>query len=122
MSNEANPKQQYGDKKIPLQFIPPVAIAYMGIGLGEGAKKYGAYNFRDTSVEYMTYIGATLRHVLAMLDGEDIDPDSGNPHAAHAMASLAILVDQQTRGTITDNRPAKGEIGRVLKEYENERS
>jgi hypothetical protein len=115
-NTEANPKQAYGDKKVPLQFVPPVAEVYLGLALKEGARKYGAYNWRDTSVESMTYIGAARRHIGAFLDGEDIDPESGNPHLAHAMASLAILVDAQENGTLIDNRPKAGPMPRVLSE------
>ncbi len=114
----SNPKQAYGDKKIPLHLVPPSAIAYMGLALKEGAKKYEPYNWRENNVEYMTYIGATMRHLMAVIDGEDTDPDSGYPHLAHALASLAILVDANTGGNIIDNRPAKGKVGEILKEYE----
>lgn len=110
----SNPKQAYGDKKIPLHLVPPVAIAYMGMGLREGAKKYGPYNWRETDVEVMTYLGAALRHIGAFIDREDTDPESGNPHLAHAMASLAILVDAYEGGTCNDNRPPPGPMSQVL--------
>ncbi len=119
MSRPANPKQAYGDKKVPLQNIPPVALVYLGMALKEGARKYGAYNWRENDVEVMTYLGATMRHVAAYLDGENIDPESGNPHLAHALASLAILVDAVECGVAIDNRPPKGAAPRVLKEATN---
>lgn len=116
----SNPKQLYGDKKLPVQWVPPVAIAYLGMALREGGKKYGPYNWRDLKVESMTYVGAALRHILAYLDGEDIDPDSGNPHIAHAMACMAITADATEGGFLIDNRPTKGAVSTVLKNEERE--
>ena len=112
----ANPKQAYGDKKVPLHLVPPVAIAYMGMALKEGAKKYGPYNWRENNVEVMTYIGAAMRHIGAYVDGEDTDPESGNPHLSHALASLAILVDAVEGNTAIDNRPLAGAVPRVLED------
>ncbi len=111
----ANPKQAYGDLKVPLQLVPSVATAYMAMGLKEGARKYGPFNWRETNVEAMTYVGATLRHIAAFVDGEDIDPESGNPHLAHAMASLAILVDALEADKVIDNRPPEGPVAAFLK-------
>jgi hypothetical protein len=113
-----NPKQAFGDKKLPLQLVPPAASAYIAMGLREGAMKYGAWNFRETQIELMTYIGAIKRHCDAILEGEWIDPDPiilpdgtevfdipKKPHLAGIMASAAILADQYEAGALIDNRP-----------------
>ena len=116
----ANPKQAYGDKKVPLHLVPGAASAYIAIGLKEGARKYGAFNWRETDVEAMTYVGATLRHLTAFVDGEDTDPDSGNPHLAHAMASLAILVDALESEGVIDNRPKAGPAAKTLEGFKSD--
>ena len=90
------------------------------MGLKEGARKYGAFNCRTLTVEAETYLGATLRHLMAWQDGEDTDPDSGNPHLSHAMASLAILVDALESGNAIDNRPPKGAGPLVLERYKED--
>lgn len=114
-----NPKMEFGDKKVPLQLVPPAASAYIAIGLREGAAKYGAWNFRETPIDLMTYIGAIKRHCDAILEGEWIDPDPiidpktgkeitdfpKKPHLAGIMASCAILADQYEAGKLVDNRP-----------------
>lgn len=107
-SKGVNPKQAFGDRKVPLHLVPSTAMAAIAMGLKDGAKKYGAYNWRTLTVEAETYIGAALRHMMAWQEGEDIDPDSGNPHLFHAMASLAILVDALESGNVEDNRPPAG--------------
>lgn len=122
-SDESNPKQRYGDRKVPLHLVPPAASIYAALGLREGAQKYGAWNFRDTSVEAMTYIGAIRRHLDAFVDGEDMDPDRveglpPKPHLAGAIASLAILIDAYECGYLIDNRPKPGMASVLLKRYE----
>ena len=102
-----NPKQAYGDKKVPLQLCPPTALVYMALGMREGAEKYGAWNFRESDVEAMTYVGAIQRHLMAFVDGQLMDYDGKypKPHLAGAMASLAILIDALEQGRLVDNRP-----------------
>ena len=111
-----NPKQAYGDRKVPLHLVPPALGIYAAEALGEGAAKYGAYNWRKDKVEALTYVGAALRHLAAYLDGEDVDPDStrGKKHLAGAIASLAILVDAQEGGFLIDNRPPPGPGPRLI--------
>lgn len=107
-----NPKQLYGDKKIPLQLVPPSVCIAIARGLAEGAVKYGPWNWRDQPVEAMTYYGATLRHMAAWLEGETLDPDgNGKTHLDGAIASLGILIDAQAAGTLIDNRPAVRNFG-----------
>lgn len=116
----SNPKQAYGDKKVPLHLVPGAASAYIAMGLKEGSRKYGAFNWRETDVEAMTYVGATMRHLAAFVDGEDTDVESGNPHLAHAMASLAILVDALESGGVIDNRPKAGPAAKTLEAFKND--
>lgn len=111
-----NPKQAYGDKKVNLALVPPVSIAYEAMAFMEGARKYGPYNWREKSVEAMTYIAALQRHVGQWLDREEFDDESGNHHLAHAKACLGILIDAMTTGNLIDNRPKAGAMTRVLKE------
>ncbi len=106
----ANPKQSAGDKKLPLQWVPPALQAAAARALGEGGRKYGPYNWRDLPVEAMTYVGAIQRHLLAWMDGEELDPDSeeGKHHLDGVAGSLAVLLDSLHGGYLIDNRPKKG--------------
>lgn len=40
----------------------------------------------------------------AWFEGENLDPDSGLPHLAHVLACVAILVEAQAKGNLTDDR------------------
>lgn len=112
-----NPKQAFGDKKPSLHLVPPAALLYLALALRNGAEKYGLYNWRDKAVETMTYVGATLRHLEAWVDGEDLADDTGLPHLAHAMASLAILVDALELGNAIDTRPLPGAFARLIEKW-----
>ena len=116
VSNSPNPKQRYGDLKSAVQYVPPALALYAAQALGEGARKYGPYNWRDQPVEALTYVGAALRHLYAWLDGEEIDPDSkeAKHHLAGAIGSLAVLVDALEGGFLIDNRPKPGPAPKLL--------
>ncbi len=109
---DPNPKQAFGDRKVQLQLVPPSASIAIAKGLAEGAKKYGAWNWRDQKVELMTYYGALKRHMDAWLEGENVDPDGkGKTHLDGAIASLAIIIDATSCGTAIDNRPRVRNMG-----------
>lgn len=60
------------------------ADAILGLSqvLAFGAQKYAAHNWRG-GISYSRLIGAALRHLLAIMRGEDVDPESGLPHVDH---------------------------------------
>lgn len=99
-----NPKEHAGRQKCPMHLLPPAAMRETANAMGLGATKYGRWNFRETRINASTYIGALYRHVSAWQDGEDIDPESGLSHIAHASACCAILLDSMARGTMNDDR------------------
>lgn len=74
----------------------------------DGALKYGRANFRAVGVKASIYIDALKRHTNAYFEGEERDPDSGLPHLAHALACIAILIDAEAAGKLTDDRQFPG--------------
>jgi hypothetical protein len=110
-----NPKARHGAAKSPLGLIPAPAEVAISEVFGLGAAKYGAYNWRETKVEAMTYAHAMRRHLAAWLDGENQDPESGQSHLAHVAACAAILLDAYAIGKIDDNRPPAGVAGDLIR-------
>lgn len=100
-----DPKGAAGAARPQLQLIPPVLNTETAKALALGAAKYGPWNWRKNRVELMTYLGAMKRHIDAMIDGEDIDPESGASHLGHVAAGCGIVLDAQKNGTLIDNRP-----------------
>jgi hypothetical protein len=99
-----DPKGVAGSLKAPMWLVPPVALEELSWVLKLGAEKYGEYNWRKTGVCASTYISAAFRHLNAWRDGEDLDPESGRSHLAHAMTCFAIVLDAEKCGTLDDDR------------------
>lgn len=110
-----NPKDQAGQRKPPLHLVPPVAIIHDATVLRYGAEKYGPYNWREEKISYSVYVSAAMRHLLSAFDGEDVDPESGLPHIAHARATLGILLDAISINAINDDRPLNGKAGEMIR-------
>ena len=112
-----NPKDIAGSKKPPLYLVPESFAIETAMALQHGAKKYGAFNWRDEDIEADEYIGACKRHLAAWFDGEENDPDSGLCHLSHAAATLAVLIDARSNGGMKDNRPKAGAAAELIKRY-----
>lgn len=103
-----NPKDAIGSGKLPLHLWPTTATALGSLGLLDGMLKYGRSNFREIGVRASIYYDAARRHMDAWFEGEDVDPDSGLPHLAHALACIAIIVDADAAGKLNDDRMVGG--------------
>lgn len=110
---DGNPKTILGIAKPPTSPIPPVAILWLGQAMADGRRKYGPMNWRDAGITASVYYDASMRHMLAWMDGEDHASDSGVHHLAHAMACFAIVLDAMAQGTLNDDRPTKGKFAEV---------
>lgn len=100
-----NPKDLLGVKKPQLDLIPITSMVYQAIAMADGAKKYGAYNWREKKVKASIYYAAAMRHMAAWFNGEEVAKDSLKPHLAHAIANIGILIDAYESGNLINNRP-----------------
>jgi hypothetical protein len=76
--------------KLPLQLIPPALLKETAEVLQFGASKYAPNNWMR-GMSWTTVYGALMRHQMAWFMGEELDPESGLPHMAHAACCLAFL-------------------------------
>jgi hypothetical protein len=111
-----NPKEVLGDKKVPFRFLPRAALIPVAYVMKTGADKYGWWNWRQNPVKMGAYLEAIERHLSALYDGEDIDPDDGEDHIAHLIATAMVLLDAKLSGMMTDDRPFPGPSGRLIQE------
>jgi len=111
---ETNPKDVIGSNKIPIHLWPTTATLMGTMALLDGALKYGRTNYRAVGVRASIYYDALMRHSMAWFEGEENDPDSGLPHLAHALACLAIIVDADAKGCLTDDRVFPGGYRKCL--------
>lgn len=107
-----NPKDVIGSNKLPIHLFPATAIALGSLANLHGNLTYGRNNWRAAGIRYTVYLDAIIRHAQALLEGEDIDPDSGLPHEAHILAGAGILVDAAAAGKLTDDRNYAGSFWR----------
>lgn len=91
------------DGKPPISLIPRSAVLAEAEVLAYGAKKYNAHNWRK-GMRWSRPGDAALRHLLAWLDGEDVDQESGLPHLAHVRANAGFLLDYAQTGAGEDDR------------------
>ena len=115
--NKANLKHAAGSAKTPLHLVPGSALIYEALVFELGAKKYGPFNWRDSSVVRSIYLDAAMRHLLALMDGQDIDEESGYPHEAHVRACMAIIIDARELGKLIDDRPTGGNVADILRRF-----
>lgn len=123
-----NPKDAIGIKKVPMSVLSGPVFMEVALGMMEGACKYGRHNFRETGVRASVYFDATMRHLWAWWEGEDIDPDSELSHVTKAISSLMVLRDAMIRDMLNDDRPpetlgfiqeANKKAALVLEKYPN---
>jgi len=104
---DTNPKDAVGTKKVPFTLIPENVLGEVSLAFLEGARKYGASNWRIAGVRASVYVDALRRHLGAWWNGEDIDKDSGLSHIVKAIACLIIIRDSMLQKNIVDDRPPK---------------
>lgn len=107
----SNPKDALGVLKTPFSTVSGPVMAEVGVGMLEGAMKYGKHNYRVIGVRASVYVDATRRHLELWHEGEDIDPDSGLSHITKAICSLVVLRDAMIQDKLVDDRPPKSPAG-----------
>lgn len=89
------------------ELLPPIATLEVVKVLTYGASKYTDHNWR-LGFRWTRPIGASLRHIMAWLGGEDNDPETGINHLAHAACSLLFVIETQALDLGEDDRWTRG--------------
>lgn len=86
-------KADDGKPRPSLLFVSmPDAVRSVIDVLEHGARKYAPDNWRKVADGEARYLDAAFRHLLAHAAGEELDPESGLPHIAHAICSLLFVL------------------------------
>lgn len=91
------------DGKPAVELIQPEVLLELGKVLSYGARKYSRDNWRK-GMAWLRPVAASLRHTYSWMRGEDLDPESGLPHLAHAMVGLMMALSYQMRRIGSDDR------------------
>jgi hypothetical protein len=92
-----------GQKDAQLSPLDPQALLRVAEVAGYGAKKYDRVNYLKGFAWHLSF-DAMQRHLLGFWGGEDIDPESGLPHLAHAAWHCLALLAFMEKGLGTDDR------------------
>lgn len=96
-------KSAESSSKPRLELVPFDVIEEIAQVLTFGAEKYDANNW-CRGARWGRYFAALLRHLFAWWRGEDLDPETGLGHLAHAGCCLVFLMSYQRHGWGTDDR------------------
>jgi hypothetical protein len=99
-----------GKKACQLGAIDPLALMELGRVAGAGAAKYDRYNYLR-GYNWSLSIDAAFRHFLAMLSGEDRDPETGCLHSAMVAWHGLCLASFHLRQIGTDDRAPAPMVG-----------
>jgi len=91
----ANNGRKYDSEKPQLYLLPPKSLYEVGKVLTFGAEKYDPHNWRKVDDLQNRYSSAAMRHILAHIDGEDLDEETGLSHLAHAICCLMFKLEDE---------------------------
>jgi len=94
---------KHDNGKSSMSLLPNDALVEISRVLDAGKNKYSAWNWAE-GFEWSRLLDATYRHLGAWKEGEDLDPETGLSHAAHAACNLMFLITHQKRNLGTDDR------------------
>lgn len=100
----------HDDGKPPLAWVPPEGLRAVAKVRYAGYLKYKDYNDYRKGMEVSRNASCAMRHIMAFMDGEDLDPESKEPHLAHACCRLMFILQNQKDGTAIDDRYVKPNV------------
>lgn len=95
---------RYNADKLRYDLVPPDAMEALVRVFTFGAQKYAPRNW-EKGMPWMECDASLRRHLAAWEMGERLDPESGEPHLAHAVWNALALLTFELRGIGEDDRP-----------------
>jgi len=103
-SDQKGSGARYNDNKPAFDLIPLCTLEDEARVWDYGRKKYASWNWAK-GMSWSVPLACALRHLAAFQRGEDLDPESGLPHLAHAMCNLRMLTLYSRTYKEGDDRP-----------------
>lgn len=105
-SQEKGSGARFNGGKPDFSLIPLVTLEDEARVWMYGKAKYAAWNWTK-GMAWSVPFACAMRHMAAWQRGEEVDPESGLPHLAHAMCNLRMLTLYSTNYPQGDDRPTK---------------
>jgi|GEM_PF-1419395 len=94
---------KYDGGKLRYDLIPADCLEELAKIYTMGAQKYDDHNWRK-GMKWSRPFAALMRHAWSWFKGEDIDPESGLPHLAHAAWNCFTLLNYSRSHPEYDDR------------------
>ncbi len=106
--SEKSDAKKFDNGKAPIDLLSSAALIEIARVMDQGAVKYGRFNWAK-GLNFSRVLSAAQRHLLAWNNGEDLDPETGISHVAHAACNCLFLLDYLDRGLVEldDRRPVE---------------
>ena len=95
---------RYNAGKPDFSLIPLMTLEDEARVWAYGKEKYAAWNWAK-GMNWDIPFACAMRHLAAWQRGEELDPESGLPHLAHAMCNLRMLTLYSVNYPEGDTRP-----------------
>ena len=95
--------RKFDGNKLEYGLLPAYALEETVRVLTFGAQKYERDNWKKVPDSKRRYFDALQRHVWAWKQGEQIDPESGLHHLAHAMCCLMFLYEHDIMYSVNND-------------------
>jgi hypothetical protein len=86
--------RKFDGGKLQYGLIPPLALKETVKVLTFGAVKYDKNNWKKVPDAQSRYYDALQRHLWSWFEGEQLDPETGINHLAHAMCNIMFLLER----------------------------
>ena len=86
---------KHDQEKLRYDLLPWKPIEAVVRVLQLGAVKYSEHNWKKVEGWRWRYFNAALRHLVAWWCGEQLDPECGEHHLAHAMCCLLFIMGKE---------------------------
>ncbi len=106
----------FSEGKAGLDQLPAEVLVEWARVFDYGAEKYARDNWK-LGTDWHQFYGSALRHITRWWMGENIDPETGLHHLAHALWNIATLRYYQIHNLGIDDRPEPPDKERLIVTY-----
>lgn len=80
--------------KVKMELLPPYSLEKIAKVFTFGANKYEDWNYlKGDGLKLSRVYGSCLRHLNSWYKGEELDPETGENHLAHAGCCIMMLIE-----------------------------